>query len=165
MRVVSFKTVAATLAAAALVQTGFAIAGADPTAVGFSQRHGILSERVHQQLNLTPDLENQWQQLKTQQTALHNSMRESHQQMRTVLDAEMAKPQPDLTAINNAIDAAHEANYAAQKHFRQTALALYSALTPERQAIVIAALKAKHQRVQDWQKRHPHPRRDSQSNS
>jgi Spy/CpxP family protein refolding chaperone len=155
MRVVSFKTVAATLAAAALVQTGFAIAGADPTAVGFSQRHGILSERVHQQLNLTPALETQWQALKTEQTALRSSMRESHQQIRTLFEAELAKPQPDLTAVNNAVDAAHQANYAAQKAVRQKLLDFYSALTPERQSIVIAALKAKLQRAQDWHKQHP----------
>jgi Spy/CpxP family protein refolding chaperone len=149
MRVLSLRIVGAMLAASILVQTGFAVA--KPTGVGY----GILSERVHQQLNLTPALETQWQALKTEQTALRSSMRESHQQIRTLFEAELAKPQPDLTAVNNAVDAAHQANYAAQKAVRQKLLDFYSALTPERQSIVIAALKAKLQRAQDWHKQHP----------
>lgn len=154
MRILSFKFLAAILATFAALQTGIVAANNDQLTGVHSEHHGLLSQHLHQKLNLTPELETQWQQLKEQQVAMRNSMRESHRHLRTEIDTEMVKPQPDLAAIDNAMNIAHEANYAAHKGFRQKMLAFYSALTPERQAVVINALKAKHRHANKWRKGH-----------
>ena len=140
MRKLSIKSLVAMLAAFAALQTGLAAANDDGNNRRHSYHSGMLSERLHRQLNLTPDLETQWQQLKEQQAAMHKEMRASHHNSRAVVDAEMAKPQPDLAAINKAMDADHEARYTAQKNLREKMLAFYSALKPESQTIVIKTL-------------------------
>jgi Spy/CpxP family protein refolding chaperone len=158
MRVLSFKTVAATFAAIVVAQAGAALADTGLTTVGFGggHGHGILTDQLHQTLNLTPDEETLWQQLKQQQLALRTTAKTARQQLRAVRQAEMAKTQPDLAAIDSAIDTAHETIYAAQKAFRQQVLAFYTALTPERQAIFISALKAKAEKAKAWRKSHSH---------
>jgi Spy/CpxP family protein refolding chaperone len=102
---------------------------------------GLLNAQLHQQLNLTPDLETQWQKLVAEKASLHKQNQGNHQQLRATLDTELAKPTPDLGAINSALNTAQDAAVAGDKQFRQDALSFYAALTPDRQAILITALK------------------------
>lgn len=145
------RLIAVLLAAALAAPAGFAFASphgghGHHHHGGFGQYGGLLSEEVRKQLNLAPEQDRDWQELKRQQQALWEQMRDTHQQMRAQIDAELAKPQPDLAAINAAMDAAHERNYAANKRLREAALGFYQTLTPDRQAIVVSALKERHER-------------------
>lgn len=108
----------------------------------------IFSEQLHNQLNLLPDQDQQWQALKGEEESLHKKMKESRQKLNALAEIELAKPHPDLAGLSTAADTTHEQMYAAGKDFRQRALAFYSGLSPEQQQVVINAIKEKRQRMQ-----------------
>ncbi|MGH8743949.1 MAG: periplasmic heavy metal sensor [Burkholderiales bacterium] len=148
-----------------LAATGLLLAGAMLTGVAATHTHGpgqssytILSEQLHNQLNLRPEQDRQWQTLKDEEDMLHSKMREYHRQLHDVADAEFAKPRPDLAAIAAAADSAHQRTYAARRDFRQHALAFYSDLSPEQQGVVIDTIKEKRQRMDRFFERRHHPK-------
>ena len=119
--------------------------------------HQMFSEQLHQQLNLLPDQDRQWQALKDEEESLHKKMKESRRQLHDTADAEFAKPRPDLAALSTAADTTREQIYAARKDFRQHALAFYSSLSPEQQLVVVNTIKEKRQRMERWhEKRQQH---------
>lgn len=146
IKIVSKRGLAIGIAAAVIGGANIA-AFAAPHDSSSRSHEGWFSERIHQQLNLTPEQESQWQQLQQEKKSARMEMREERQRFRGFVDAELAKPNPDLAAINNALDATHEKNLAAEKRVRQDALAFYGALTPERQAVIVDAMREQHQRV------------------
>ena len=152
------KTVLATAAAGLLLAAGMLTSMAAPHAGGPDRSsHQMFSDQLHQQLNLLPDQDKQWQTLKDEEKSLHKKIKESRTQLHDAANAEFAKPRPDLTALSTAADAAHEQIYTARREFRQHALAFYSGLSPEQQLVVVNAIKEKRQQMERWlEKRHQH---------
>jgi protein CpxP len=152
------KTVLAMAAAGLLLAAGVLTSTAAPHA-GRPDRssHQMFSEQLHQQLNLQPDQDRQWQALKDEEKSLHKKMKGSRTQLRDTANAEFAKSRPDLAALSTAADAAHEEIYTARREFHQHALAFYSGLSPEQQLVVVNAIKEKRQQMGQWrEKRHHH---------
>jgi len=106
----------------------------DPSAI-------FLSDQLHQTLGLNTMQETQWQQLKQDGVAVFNQLRASRQNLRMLIDEELAKPNPDLNLIETAVENAHSTDDAALKALRLEALAFYSILTADQQALVINALQ------------------------
>jgi uncharacterized membrane protein len=127
----------------------FSLAGVAAAAMGghHGGEHGMhqgamFGEKLHQQLNLTGEQEIQWQALKTQHDTMHKQMRDAHMQNRAAIKAEMDKPQPDLAAVNNMMEAAQDQDIAARKAFHKDALKFYASLSPDRQSIVVNDIKS-----------------------
>jgi uncharacterized membrane protein len=117
----------------------------------------IFSERLHKELNLLPDQDQQWQTLKREEELLHTKMKVSRQKLDALAVMEFAKPRPDLAGLSTAADTTHEQMYAARKDFRQHALAFYSGLSPEQQQVVINVIKEWRQHTQRFIKKlHQH---------
>lgn len=109
---------------------------------------GMVIERLHDKLNLNPDQEAKWQQLRKDARDQFQRMRESRKRIQEMVSAELAKPAPDLVAINAAVDAAQDEGHAAMKRARHNAVDFYGTLTPEQQAIVIGAMKERKERME-----------------
>jgi uncharacterized membrane protein len=101
----------------------------------------LLNPQLHQQLSLTPAQETQWQALVTEKASLRTQNHTNRQQLQTTISTELAKPTPELTTINTAVNTTRDAAVAGGKQLRQDFLTFYAALSPDRQAIVITALK------------------------
>lgn len=134
---------------------GVAAAGMGNHGMGHGgMRHNMMfGEKLHQQLNLAGAQETQWQALKAQHDAMRKQMQESHTQTRAAIKAELDKPQPDLAAVNNLMEAAQDKNIAARKALHKEVLQFYASLSPDRQAIVVGEIKGMMGKMQGMRER------------
>jgi len=140
---------------AIVASVGTSVAQAQPTAPhhgpprgGLSVLSLVLNPTVHSALGLSPDQETAWAALQSGEQALHTQMMSSEATLRTTVATEMAKPTPDLAAIDNAVAAQRASAASAMNALRAQALALYGTFSTGQQAVVIQAAQARYQGLQ-----------------
>ena len=76
----------------------------------------------------------------------------SRADVRAKVDAELAKPEPDLAAVSDAFDTAEDQGRASRRALRDQWLAFYANLRPDQKALVRDAIR---ERVASMDDRHP----------
>ena len=94
------------------------------------------------QLNLNTSQQQQWDAVAAQAKAGHEAARGNFAQVNAALQAELAKPEPDLAAVAATADSMRQRNEALHKGTRDAWLALYATFTPEQKVVVRDTLKA-----------------------
>ena len=94
------------------------------------------------QLNLNTSQQQQWDAVAAQAKAGHEAARANFAQVNAALQAELAKPEPDLAAVAATADSMRQRNEALHKSTRDAWLALYATFTPEQKVVVRDTLKA-----------------------
>ena len=97
---------------------------------------------VKSQLNLNTSQQLQWDNAAAQAKAAHDAARASHAQVKAALQAELAKPEPDLASVATLADGARQQAESGRRAARDAWLALYSTFTPDQKAVVRDALQA-----------------------
>jgi len=110
--------------------------------------------KVKDQLNLNTSQQMQWNNALALAKTAHETARANFSQLQTAMQAELAKPEPDLASMATAGDAARLQNEAAHKTARDAWLALYATFSPEQKTVVAGALKASMEREQQRQQSH-----------
>jgi len=121
-------------AAPALCQAPMMRGHADPTAVIESLRASLSLNTAQQQ---------QFDSALAQSQAARQTARANLAQLKTGLQAELAKPAPDLASLAAQADAVQEQNSAARKTARSAWLALYATFTDDQKAVVRNAIQAR----------------------
>jgi len=147
-----------TLIAAAVglaLAVGGAIAFAQPA--GPHGKHGggsfdmmipKMLEQAKASLNLNTQQQAMWDSITAQGKGTREKAWANRQQVKDVLNAELAKPEPDLAAVAAAADSAEQANRAARIAVRNQWLQLYATFSPEQKGIVRNLLQQKLQRME-----------------
>jgi Spy/CpxP family protein refolding chaperone len=94
------------------------------------------------QLNLNTSQQLQWDNAVAQSMSAHEAARASFAELRSAMQAELGKDQPDLAAVASVAEGAHQQNEAQRKAARDAWLALYATFTPEQKSVVRDTLKA-----------------------
>jgi Spy/CpxP family protein refolding chaperone len=100
-----------------------------------------MEDMIRDALRLTPEQQKAWQEIRARQEAQRKARRRSWSEVRQVLEAELAKPEPDLARVANVRDALMERNLKARKEIEAMRLKLYASLSPEQKAVVRDFLK------------------------
>lgn len=140
----------ALLAAALVVLTPVAVAQGHPP----GGPHGglpplaavLLADDVHSGLALNATQESAWAALDTLEANAHAQMQASHEAMKTLVAAELAKSLPDLAPIESAQASARQATGVAMQELSTQAGAFYASLTDAQKAVVVAAVQSAYQR-------------------
>jgi Spy/CpxP family protein refolding chaperone len=106
--------------------------------------------KIKSQLNLTTSQQVQWDAVVAQAQATHAAMKENRQQIKEVLQTELAKAEPDLAAVAAVSDSVRQAGITAHQQVRNAWLALYATFSPEQKAVVKTALIARLQRMENF---------------
>jgi len=99
-------------------------------------------------LNLNTSQQLQWDNAAAQARAAHEALRASFAQVNAALQAELAKPEPDLATVSSLADSARQQNEGLRTGARDAWLALYATFSPEQKAVVRDALKSGIERIQ-----------------
>jgi Spy/CpxP family protein refolding chaperone len=95
------------------------------------------------QLNLNTSQQQQWDNAVAQSKSAHAAMRANFGQVKTAMQAELAKTEPDFAATAAVADSAEQQNSALRKQSRSAWLALYSTFSSEQKTIVRDAVQAR----------------------
>ena len=104
--------------------------------------------KVKSDLNLNTSQQLQWDAVVAQTKAAHDAGRANFEQLKTALQAELAKPEPDFAAVATIADGVRGQHAALHKQTRDAWLALYATFTPEQKAVARDAIKAGIARMQ-----------------
>jgi len=116
---------------------------------GGDQIGGLLAH-AKDRLNLNTSQQALFDNAAAQSKAAHESARASRQQVKAAVQAELAKPEPDLAAIAAASDNAEQQNRATRQSIRNQWLQLYATFTPEQKAVVKDMLQKRLQRAESF---------------
>ena len=143
-------TLAAVAAASVLALSGAALAQpAHPHGgPGHGGDFGHVFAAIKSQLNLNTSQQTMWDAAVAQSKAAREAGRANFGKVRTAMQAELAKPEPDLAAVAAASDDAQAANTALRKQVRGQWLALYATFTPDQKAVVKDALAKRASRME-----------------
>jgi hypothetical protein len=97
---------------------------------------------VKGQLNLNTSQQLQWDNAAAQAKAAHDAGRASHDQLKTAMQTELAKTEPDLASVATLADGVRQQAESAHRAARDAWLALYATFTPEQKVVVRDALQA-----------------------
>lgn len=100
------------------------------------------------QLNLNTSQQQQWDNAAALSATAHSAFRASLQERSAALQAELAKPDPDLAALAATTDAARQQLFTLHKQARDAWLALYATFTPDQKAIARDAIQARIAKMQ-----------------
>jgi Spy/CpxP family protein refolding chaperone len=133
------------------------LAGAALSLPALAQHHGggfgfgfFGMGKIKDQLNLSPDQLAQWDAATAQMKSAHQAMRQNHQQLRQALQAELAKPEPDLAALATLADSLRQKGEASHQQVRNAWLQLYATFTPAQKAVVRDAMLQRMQKMQEF---------------
>src|SRR5215470_2461732 len=104
--------------------------------------------KVKGELNLNTSQQMQWDNAAALARNAHTAARANLSQLKTAMQAELAKPEPDLASMATAADGVRDQNETARKSARDAWLALYATFSPEQKTLVASALKAGMERKQ-----------------
>ncbi len=155
------RTGFAAAAAAAVIGLG-AIAHAQPGHFGHRKGGDFMAAIavLKGQLNLSASQQARWDSAVAAGKAARASVRTNMQNVRSVLNAELAKAEPDLAAVAAAADSARTQNEALRHQVRDTWLGLYATFSPDQKAVVKAAIEQRLARIDQWRakmkQRHAH---------
>ena len=110
--------------------------------------------KVKSDLKLNTSQQLQWDAVIAQTKAAHDTGRTNFEQLKTALQAELAKPEPDFAAVATIADGVRGQHAALHKQTRDAWLALYATFTPEQKAVARDAIKAGIERMQQRRAMH-----------
>jgi len=144
--------------AAALLAVGAHGALAQPGGgPGHGHGHGLAIEQVlasvKGQLNLNTSQQVMWDNAVAQTKGARGTGRTNFQNAHAVLNAELAKPEPDFAAVAAAADAAQANNQNLRKQVRDEWLKLYATFSPAQKAVVRDAVKARVARMEGFREK------------
>jgi Spy/CpxP family protein refolding chaperone len=113
------------------------------------------------QLNLNTSQQQMWDSAVAASKAAHQTMRANLQRVHDALTAEIAKAEPDLSAVSSVGDQVQAQNIQARRQARDTWLALYATFTPDQKAVVKTALQNRMARAEAWRQKHMEARPQS----
>src|SRR6266436_8972427 len=93
-------------------------------------------------LKLNTSQQLQWDAVVAQTKAAHDAGRANFEQLKTALQAELAKAEPDFAAVATIADGVRDQHAALHKQTRDAWLALYATFAPEQKAVARDAIKA-----------------------
>jgi len=100
-------------------------------------------ETLKASLNLNTSQQQQWDSAVALSQTARQGMRANFAQLKAALQAELAKPEPDLASLAAQADALQEQGAAARKAARNAWLALYATFTTDQKAVVRDAIQAR----------------------
>ena len=104
--------------------------------------------RAKSDLKLNTSQQLQWDAVVGQTKAAHDAGRANFEQVKSALQAELAKPEPDFAAVAAIADCVRDQHAALHKQTRNAWLALYATFTPEQKATARDAIKSRIERMQ-----------------
>ena len=137
----TFRGIAAVAAVAMATAFGTGAAGAQPMGGphgpgGADAMIGHLIAQAKADLKLNTMQQGMFDTAVANSKAAHETSRALRGKVRETLQAELAKPEPDLAAVAAAADAAIETGRLQRKAIRDEWLALYAQFSPEQKAVV-----------------------------
>ena len=102
------------------------------------------------QLNLNASQQTMWDSAVAAGQAARATARTNMQNVRSALNAELAKAEPDLAAVAAAADSARTQNAAQRHQVRDTWLGLYATFSPDQKGVVKAAIEQRLARIDQW---------------
>lgn len=97
--------------------------------------------KVKSQLNLNTSQQQQWDAVMAQSKAARATARANFAPVKSALQAELAKPEPDFAAVTSLSDSVRQQNETVHKQTRDAWLALYASFTPEQKALARDTIK------------------------
>jgi Spy/CpxP family protein refolding chaperone len=142
----------AAIAASALVLLTGAAALAQP-----GPHHGgdftLAIAALKGQLNLNTSQQTMWDSAVAQSKAARDTARANMDKVKTAMTTELAKAEPDLSAVAAVSDDVQASNSALRKQVRGTWLALYATLTPDQKAIVKTSLQNRMAKMESFRQK------------
>ena len=140
----TLRTIAGIAAVAVAIGLGSAAALAQPAGVahghhgrgGPDEMIGHLIAHAKARLNLNTMQQGMFDTAVADSKAAREAGRALHEKVKATLQAELAKPEPDLAAVAAAADAAVDQSRDKRKAIRAEWLALYATFTVEQKAVV-----------------------------
>jgi len=108
----------------------------------------VMLGKVKSDLNLNTSQQQQWDAIVAQTKAAHDTGRANFAQLRSALQAELAKPEPDFAAVAAVADNVRARNEDLRTQTRNAWLGLYATFTPEQKAVARDAINAGIARMQ-----------------
>ena len=108
---------------------------------------------VKDKLNLNTSQQTMWDSAVAQTKAARQTARTNFGRIKTSLDAELAKTEPDLAAVAAVSDDVQAANMALRKQVRSTWLSLYGTFGPDQKAVVRDALVQRQAKMEQFRQR------------
>jgi hypothetical protein len=144
--------------AAALLAVGVQGALAQPGGgPGHGHGHGFAIEQVlaslKGQLSLNTSQQLMWDNAVAQTKAARAAGRTNFGSVRTALNAELAKTEPDFAAVAAAGDAVQASNQTLRKQVRDEWLKLYATFSPVQKGVVRDAVKARVARMETFREK------------
>lgn len=157
-----FRRITATAALALTMALGAGAALAQPMGGPHGGPHGPgaademigrLIAHAQAQLNFNTLQQQMFNTAVADSKKLHTLTQPIRQKVRDVLQAELAKPEPDLAAVAAAADAAMDQARALRKPVRDEWLQLYATFTPEQKAVVRDLMQKRMARADSFRQR------------
>lgn len=105
------------------------------------------------QLSLDTAQQVMWDNALAQGKAARETGRANMDKVREALNAELARPDPDLAGLATVADAAQASNQALRKQVRDEWLKLYATFTPAQKVVVRDAMKARAGRMESMREK------------
>jgi len=105
------------------------------------------------QLNLNTLQQGMWDSAVASSKAARQTFRANMDQVHTVLNAELAKAEPDLAAVAAAADAAQANSQTVRKQARDQWLSLYGSFSTDQKAVVKTAIQARVARMEAFREK------------
>jgi Spy/CpxP family protein refolding chaperone len=105
-------------------------------------------------LKLNTSQQLQWDAAVAQTKAAHDAGRTDFEQLKTALQAELAKPEPDFAALATLADGVRDQHAALHKQTRNAWLALYATFTPDQKAVARDTIRAGIERMRERRAMH-----------
>ena len=154
----SFLTIAGVAAVA--LATAFGSQAALAQLAGGPHGHGAPDEMIghliahaKDKLNLNTSQQGMFDTAVADSKAAFAAGRALHDKVKTTLQAELAKPEPDLAAVAAAVDSAMDQARAQRKAIRAEWLALYGTFTVEQKAVVKEMLQKRLAHAESFRKK------------
>jgi Spy/CpxP family protein refolding chaperone len=154
----NFRRIAALAAVASAMVFGASVALAQPAAGmhGHGQGGdmiGPLIAHAKAQLNLNTMQQTLFDAAVADSKTAHQSARASHQKVKDAVQAELAKPNPNLRAVATIADSASNDAQTLRKQTREKWLQLYDTFSPDQKAVVSTILQKRMARAESFHQR------------
>jgi len=145
--------------------TGLALTFAGATAFAQPGGHGMhgggsidqmighMLMQAKDRLNLNSSQQVIWDNAVAQSKSAHQAARANRQQVKAALQAELAKPEPDLASVTALADSVEQQNRTLRQNARNAWLQLYATFTPDQKGITRSMLQERLQRAESMGER------------
>ena len=154
----SFRRIAATAAVASAMVFGASVALAQPASGMHGQGPGAdmigrLIAHAKAELNLNTLQQTLFDAAVADSKNLHQSARALHQKVKDAMQAELAKPEPNLRAVAAIADSARNDAQSARKQVREKWLQLYDTFSPDQKAVVKTLIQKRMANAQSFRQK------------